>query len=564
MRFPGRALGLGTACAAAVVACTVPTDKSQDIQVAVRPSDSLEVRGIIGAGDRDSLSAEAYRLTAAGDTVWLPNVDLAWSSSDPAIATVTAGVNPWAQVVGINPGYVTISAQPVAFAQVSAGTTRVRIAGVFAVDSVRPQAMRYGEKVTVYGVGIHLPFFWSLGGGDLIEDPDGFHGNFNGLEQRVFWIPPPAETDSLFYVGSGVGGFVGGVLTVDPHDILEPDTLSPFVIDVNGPGVLHQQISPLPVLFFNPALAFEPVTSGLNDIEWVRLDQGDTASGSIVVHSTVSGDTAFAFVSDSLYKCLPGPDGICYNLGSGWFFTPGRQGCNGASYAYPTQPRVPTFVASFRKWPAPHVHLAQFYSRQGRYELTVVRGYLRGRAFIPPDRFEDNALCFQADSNFFDSTGTAPRQIVVGLGTSYGDSSLTISTPYDVDVYRFRVNGSALPSDTVLTIQTKSRLQAGVDPSDIDVYLYDTAGGFIGSSTRIGSSESLTARVLAGEYYAFVVDIAGQPTVYSMCLARGTACTPPGAAAPSRVTARPHIWKPGAAVAPTAAPHDPRVLLPRP
>jgi hypothetical protein len=340
--------------------------------------------------------------------------------------------------------------------------------------------------------------------------------------------------------------------------------LAPFVIDVNGPGVSRPQISPLPVLFFNPALAYEPVTSGSNDIEWVRFDQSDTAAASIVVHSTVSGDTAFAFVSDSLYKCLPGPDGICYNLGAGWFFTPGRQGCKGASYAYPTQPRVPTFVASFRKWPAPRVHLAQFYSRPGRYELSVVRGYLRGRSFIPPDRFEDNGLCFQADSNFFDSTGTAPRQIVVGLASPgpWSDSLLTISTPYDVDFYRFRLNASGFASDTLVTIQTKSRLQGGVDPSDIDVYLYDTTGVLLGAATAVGSTEHLTLRAAAGEYYAIVVDVAGQPTVYAMCIARALACTPPGAAAPSRVVAPPHIRNPRSAVSPAASVHDPRVLSP--
>jgi hypothetical protein len=571
MGFSVRALGLGAAWAVALVSCNVPTDKSKEIQVLVRPSDSLAVRGIIGKGNRDSVYAFAFRVTAAGDTQVLPNVDLAWSSSDRNIATVEGLESGAAEVTGINEGYATITAHAVAFEQANAGGTTVRIATPFMVDSVRPKAVRYGEKMAVFGVGVHLPFFWSLGGGDLIEDPFGFSGNFNGLEKREFWVPPPSSTDQPFYFGSGFFGQVTDSVTVDPRDIFEPDTLSPFPIDINGPGVLRQQISPLPVLFFNPALAFEPVTSGFQDIDWVRLDQNDSAPVSILVRSDVFGDTAFAFISDSLFNCGTTAIDICFNPPSGWYFTAGRQACtNSRSFFYPTQPRVPTFAVGFRKSPAHRLHFVQFYSREGRYELTVARGYLRAKN-IPPDRFEDNTMCFQADTNFYDSLGTARRQIQVGVAPPFGvgpfgDSVLTISSPYDVDMYRFRATSSAFAFDTLVTIQTRSRLQGTVDPSDIDVYVYDSQGFILGSSTAIGSNEAVTVRAFPGEYYVLVVDVAGQPTVYSMCIAKGTVCTPPGSAPPAQVTARPHTWvRPGDAAAAAAGhPSDPRRLLPRP
>ncbi len=553
MRVPVRALALGIACAAVVVSCSVPTDKSQDIQVLVRPSDTLAARGIIGKGDRDSVYAYAFRVTAAGDTEVLTNVDLAWESSDRNIATVEGSAHGAAEVTGINEGYATISAHPLAFEQANPGQTQIRVATPFVVDSVRPLLVRYGQKIDVYGVGVHLPFFWGIGAGGLIEDPFGFSGNFNGLEKREFWVPPPASTDLPFFFGSGFFGSTAESVTVDPRDILEPDTLGPFVIDINGPGVLRQQ--PLPVLFFNPALAFEPVTSGFDDIEWVRFDQSDNQPASIVVNSTVFGDTAFAFVSDSLLKCGPGPDAICFSGDSGWYFTAGRQVCTGfRSFSYFTQPRVQSFAIPFRKWPAARVHFLQFYSREGRYELTALRGFVRDKD-IPPDRYEDNTLCFQADTNFYDSIGPARRQIVVGAAFPFGvgpfgDSLLTISTPYDVDMYRFRANGSIFPSDTFVTIQTKSRLQGGVDPSDIDVFVYDSNGFFRGASTAIGSSEAVTITAFPGEYYVLVVDVAGQPTVYSLCIGKGTLCTPPGSAPPARVTAKPHTWvRPGAAAA---------------
>jgi hypothetical protein len=570
MGFPVRALGLGAAWAVALVSCNVPTDKSKDIQVLVRPSDSLAVRGIIGKGNRDSVYAFAFRVTAAGDTQPLPNVDLAWTSSDRNIATVEGAQNGAAEVTGINDGFATITAQAVAFDQSNAGTTQVRIASSFVVDSVRPRTVRYGDTLNVYGVGVHLAFFWSLGSGSLIEDLGAFSGNLSGLERHVFWVPPPSSTDLPFFFGSGFFGSATDSITVDPRDIFEPDTLAPGVIPINGPGVLRQQIAPLPVLFFNPALAFEPVTSGFQDIDWVRFDQSDSAPVSILVHSDVFGDTAFAFISDSLLNCGPASVDVCFNPPAGWFFTPGRQVCtNGRPFSYPTQPRVPTFVVSFKKSPAHRMHFLQFYSREGRYELTAVRGYLRGDKNIPPDRFEDNTMCFQADSNFFDSVGVARKQIQVGVAAPFGagpfgDSLLTISVPYDVDMYRFRANSSIFASDTLVTIQTKSRLQGGVDPSDIDVYVYDPNGGFLGSSTAIGSNEAVTVRAFPGEYYVLVVDVAGQPTVYSMCIAKGTGCTPPGAAPPARVTAKPHSWvRPGAGAAPAITASDPRRLLPR-
>ena len=571
MHSPVRALALGAACAAIIVSCSVPTDKAKGIGVKVQLSDSLVARGVLGVTDRDQVSAYAFQIDAAGDTIKLPNVELVWHSNNTGVASVEGFPGGYAEVSAVGtPGLATISAQAVAFEQGGYGEVTIRVAPPFVVDSVRPLAVRYGEKISVYGVGVHLPFFWGIGSGGLIEDPFGFRGNFNGLEERVFWVPPPSSTDLPFYFGSGFFGQTAESVTVDPRDIFEPDTVVPGVIDINGPGVVRPD-RPLPVLFFNPALAFEPVTSGFQDVDWVRFDQNDAAGASIIVNSDVLGDTAFAFVSDSLLQCGPGVS-YCFSGPEGWFFTAARQVCTGfRSFNYFTQPRVPSFAISFKKWPASKVHFLQFYSRAGRYDLAAVRGYLRGDRDIPPDRFEDNTMCFQADSNFADSVGPARRQIVVGLGAPFGagpfaDSLLTISVGYDVDLYRFRVQPPVFAFDTLVTIQTKSRLQVGVDPSDIDLYVYDATGSLLDFSIAVGSSEQVTLALPPGEYYAGVVDVAGQPTVYSMCIAKATVCTPPGSASFARVTAKPHTWvRPGAAAAARAGAtngSDPRLLLP--
>ncbi len=572
MHFPVRTLALGAACAAIIVSCSVPTDKAKGIGVKVQLSDSLVARGVLGVTDRDQVSAYAFQIDAAGDTIKLPNVELVWNSNNTGVASVEGFPGGYAEVTGVSSGVAIISAQAVAYEHGGYGEDTIRVAPPFVIDSIRPTSVRYGQKVDVFGVGIHTPFFWLLGGAPLIDDPFAFTGNFSGLEKREFWVPPPTSSGRPFYIGGGLADSASDVVTVDPQDIFEPDTLSPFVIDNNGPGVVRQQIAPLPVLFFNPALAFEPVASGGQDIDWVRLDQNDASGASIIVNSDVFGDTAFAFVSDSLLKCGPGPSFICFSGPEGWFFTPGRQVCTGfRGFTYFTQPRVQSFAISFKKWPAARVHFLQFYSREGRYELATVRGYLRGDRDIPPDRFEDNTMCFQADSNFADSVGPARRQIVVGLGAPFGagpfaDSLLTISVGYDVDLYRFRVQPPVFAFDTLVTIQTKSRLQVGVDPSDIDLYVYDATGSLLDFSIAVGSSEQVTLALPPGEYYAGVVDVGGQPTVYSMCIAKGTVCTPPGSASFARVTAKPHTWvRPGAAAAARAWAtngSDPRRLLP--
>jgi len=292
------------------------------------------------------------------------------------------------------------------------------------------------------------------------------------------------------------------------------------------------------------------VSTGSSDIDWDRFDQSGTAPATIIVNSQVAGDTAFAFISDSLLKCGPAPTDICYQP-PGWYFTAGSQVCNGAVYSY-LQPRVQTFFVGFQKWPTPRLHLVQFYAKEGRYSLAVVRGYLQVDRELAPDRFEDNQLCWQADANFRDSVGTASRQIVVGVGTPFGDSLLTISQPYDVDFYRFRVAPPANTADTALSLQIKSRPIHPVDASDIDLYLYDTNGGFIASSENVASTEAITVTGLApGEYYAIVVDYAGQPTCYGLCIAKGFGCTPPGTVAPARVTAAP---RPPATMRAPAAP----------
>ena len=88
----------------------------------------------------------------------------------------------------------------------------------------------------------------------------------------------------------------------------------------------------------------------------------------------------------------------------------------------------------------------------------------------------------------------------------------------------------------MVTIQTKPRpFSATVaDSSDIDFYVLRVPAptlDSLGAATGTGSTEGLTLALPPGNYYLAVVDFAGVPTRYSLCMRVGLACTPPFVAA---------------------------------
>ena len=132
--------------------------------------------------------------------------------------------------------------------------------------------------------------------------------------------------------------------------------------------------------------------------------------------------------------------------------------------------------------------------------------------------------------------GPSARRILLGIFGNFNDSTLTIDNPNDIDWYKFRVGLDVLfPQDTMLTIHAKSRPFTAVDPSDIDMYVFDSATFTQrAASTNLGSTEALTFRVVPGvSYYLGVIDAAAEPTRYSICMQRGApgvTCTPQGSA----------------------------------
>ena len=103
-------------------------------------------------------------------------------------------------------------------------------------------------------------------------------------------------------------------------------------------------------------------------------------------------------------------------------------------------------------------------------------------------------------------------------------TTLTIDNPHDVDWIRFNVPGSIV---TPVEIATRAvPLVVGQDSSDIDVYvLHEPSPGAqldsIAGVASPGSDNSTTLLLAPGNYYVVVVDFAGVPTPYDICIGAG-------------------------------------------
>lgn len=532
MPNPAHARAVAALAALAALTCSFPDDQSESVYVVVYQSDSLIARGVLGDGETDFLSAQAYRrvgdLADSGnvDDVQIRNIDFFWWSDNDGIATVTEGSQGGADVTGVNPGVVDIRAAPKQYQGATAGNTSLRVAGLYAVDSVRPPAARYGEKVTLFGVRMNLTLGASLSGQNLFLDPFSFQGSRDGLGRIELWVPPRAASGRLTFLGPGVFGQSDSV-AVTEKDLYEPDSALAARIDINGAGG-QPTIGEKLTLFYNPALFYEPVPIGGNAVDWFRFVRADTTQAvTFILNSTVLNDTAFSYLSDSIafsgggYFVVPGS----------FILSPGFYVCQDRFF-FPIEERSVSTIIALKDLPDTSLQLLSFYARDGRYELAAVKGYHTVDRRIGPDRFEENDVwCKYADRNFADPA----RQIVIGGATPLFADTLTIDNPHDIDWYKFRVT----LADTV-TVQTKPRPLGGVDASDIDLYLM-RASDFaqIGSDQGPGSFGKIKLFLNAGDYYVGVVDRIGVPTRYAMCIVRGVACTPPGSAPAAMSVAAP-------------------------
>jgi hypothetical protein len=500
MRIPLRLLGLAVVTLPGGT-CAFPTDDSENVFVTIS-APSFVVR----RGEKVEVSARMYH-AAGPDSAEIQNVRFLWTTDNDGIATVEGTGRGAAEVTGVNSGLVNILARAVAFERAETGRMPLRVSNPLEVDSVVPDTVRYGEIITLYGVGVDSTILAALGPATLIEYPFSRSRDAQGLSRISYWVPPPARTDSVFFIGNGVFDFARDTTVVRPFDYLEPNNTTWRTLDLEASP-------PFPLLpavrFFNPALAFEPFSRDLGfGADWYRLRQSRTRDITIIVHGEEVRGTFSTFLTDSLG--WDGTNKVFFIGADSWSIGPQSHACHGYEFAPVEVPPESTVVA-LKDFADTSLHAIAIYGQTGRYGLSVIEGYVISKGGFPADAREEDDYCDAADAK----------------GPPYPTGlreQLTIDNAHDVDWIRFRVVdplGGGLPQ--VVRFRTASLL-SGDTLSDIDLYVLTVPGGGasgtldeVGSGLNVGSTEDFTLTLAEGHYYAVVVDFAGVPVPYAICV----------------------------------------------
>ncbi len=492
------ALVLGSAT---VATCVFPTERDASVHVSLTP-----IR-ILFRGEDTVATARAWQMVGSTDSQPIANVVFVWSSSDPSVATVDAA----GHVVGVKSGNVIITAAAANFdKQARAAADTLRVAAPLEIDSLRPKTIRYGEILSIYGVGVDSIFQATLAGAQLIRVPYNDTAFSGGTERSKWWVPFPAHSDSLFFLGisgtNGVFGYVHSDTTkVVERDIYEPDDTVPRGINLDLPP----PFAALPSLeFFNPALAFETLKRGqTSGDDWYHFTQAETRDLTIILTASQVAGTFSTYLTDSLgwntttHQFYIGKDS--------WTFGPGSHACHGAAFA-PSEAIGDSTIVAFKSVPIGSLDAVAIYGVPGRYSLGVIAGY---QSELPPDKHEDDNSCNAADLR-----GTVPVS-----ASGYRDT-LTIENPHDVDWIRFNYTQGPLLS----TAQLRLHAFPGTHPDslkDLDLYVIkipqagDAAVQVLAADTSAGSDVDLRPGLATGDYYLAVVDFAGTATTYEICVA---------------------------------------------
>lgn len=530
-------------CSATVTTCVYPTEHDSSVHVSITPLHIL-LRGATAVR-----KASAWQILSPTDSQRIPNVTFVWSSSDPLTATVDND----GRIVGIKSGTVTITAAAANFdKQARPGRDTVRVAAALEIDSVSPDTVRYGDRLSIYGVGVDSIFQASLGNGILIPVPFSTMTFANGTARARYWVPPPAVTDSLFFLGitngNGVFGFVHNSTTkVIEHDLYFPNVTNPRRLSLTGPGPFPTQAPHL--LFLNPALAFERQPLGVTaSADWYRFGLAPPTDLTVIIESPELAGTFQTFLSDSLgfnsttKKYFVGHDS--------WTFGPGSHACHGLSFSPPELTADSTIVA-FKGLSLDSLDAIAVYTQPGRYGLVVVDSF---QAELPADAHEDDNSCNAADAR---GSTTVPFR-----------DTLAIENPHDIDWIRFTAPNPAPLLGTELRVHAIS----GVNPDSAKFLTFyvikvpaasDTALTVVVADTAVANrtDHDVTVSLAPGaDYYAVVLDFAGATTYYEICTQAGSLVPPatcpgsaPWPAPPASLSAllRRGLPQPGGAAAPS-------------
>src|SRR5881628_3878453 len=524
MRGRSRATPVVTlAVALAGATCAFPTDKSDKVFVTLDGPSRVVLRG-----KEMSVYARAWHVIGT-DTQPITNVAFAFGTGSSTTATVQNDGGGDATVTGVNSGNVHITARAISFEQAPAGDLLLRVSNPLEVDSVRPSPVRFGDTITVYGVGVDSIFIAFLDNATQFDYP--LPGvlptrtrDSLGFSTATFWVTPPAHTDKLSFIGPGVFGNAPDTTRVVPVDVLEPNETAPRTINLDAPPL----IPTIPqIKFLNPALAFEPTKRDSLGVDWYRFTQTTPRDLTIILSAPELRGTFSTFLSDSL-AFVPGTP-PSYAIGpTAWTLGPGSHACKGFAFE-PAETQPESTIVALRGMPPGRLHALSLYSQPGRYGLAVFEGYITSDPTVPRDAHEEDDFCDAADA----------RGLAVAMPGGTFRDTLTIDNAHDIDWIRFRVT-----SLSTVTIKSASLTGAtAVDSSDIDLFLLTVPGGGASSTLDIlnrsdasGSSEAMTSLLSPGDYYLVVVDFSGAPVAYDLCISAGGCLTFPSA--PARTSVR--------------------------
>src|SRR5256884_8544005 len=180
-------------------------------------------------GTKGDAHATGWHRQSGGPSAPVPNVSFGWSVADTTLARIDATTG---HLVAIKSGVTQVRVVVKNFdAGAGSATLLIRVSAPLAIDSIRPDTVRYGEIATVYGVGLldTIGVLLSIGDATLIPVPFTDTLKANGSSQISFWVPPPAHTAPLSYIafGAGVFGSTPDTVAVNLRDIFQTTRISP-------------------------------------------------------------------------------------------------------------------------------------------------------------------------------------------------------------------------------------------------------------------------------------------------------------------------------------------------
>ncbi len=513
--------------------CSYPTDDSGDVAVVISGA------AYVLRGDQDTLVARALRVAGA-DTADLTNILYSWTTTNPTVATVRDLGRGVAEVTGVDTGAVDVVARPIAFEAADAQPFLLRVADPVVLDSVRPNTVRWGEMLTVFGIGVDDQLSEArLGDVELMRVPgSGQRDTVTGLARLSYWVPFPAATDSLLWVsfGAGLVGRASSTTQVVRDDVFEPNDSVPraFFLDTLTPPFPASPDS----LLLNPALAFEPLGSTTFRGDWYRFGCDIERCGkdrTIIVKAPLA---KVNFQSDSVEYVAATRT---YRIGPfAWRIAPGDHACLGLPFK-PRQRVLGSMIVALGASGVgtrpfgigPRLHHVLGYDLEGVYELAVVEKYVVTHPSIPRDAHEEDDYC--------DAAEPSPDPALV---LPFRDT-LTIDNPNDVDWFRIVGAGQSVRIRTAAIGAPLAPPVVSDTTRNIDLYVMlrpnigDSGLGIIGASQSAGTFEDLTFTLFNGiVYYIVVVDAGAVPTQYDFCVGAGGACNAFPAASAAAVTQR--------------------------